>query len=234
MQIGTELVVISSITTVFISGLIGSYLGRKWLFQQVRLLTDLPLVFAIAFVSQSFNIMIVTLQHIGLLETTMIFFRIRSVAIGGSIIPILGVILQIWAPSIQKYHNRIVLLLALYWISVVLFGSHEELIMILAIPVMIILGIMMMFTFIITWRTGRLKEVRSELMVVSVLFGMASQILRVPFLSTSLFYVPDVLLTISMILTAIAFANPWYYRGNNHKQNASPHLITIPEQDIEL
>ncbi|MHA3964164.1 MAG: hypothetical protein AM325_011580 [Candidatus Thorarchaeota archaeon SMTZ1-45] len=229
MQIGTELVVISSITTVLISAVIGAYLGRKWLSQEVRLLTDLPLVFAIAFVSQSFNIMIVTLQHIGLLQTTMILFRIRSVAIGGSIIPILGAILQIWTPSIQKYHNRIVFLLGLYWVLIALLGSHEELIMILTIPVMIILGIMMMFTFIITWRTGRLKEVRSELMIISVLFGMASQILRVPLLSTSLFYVPDVLLTISMVLTAIAFANPWYHRETKNRLETSLYMVEIPE-----
>lgn len=229
MQIGTELVVISSIATVFISAVIGTYLSRKWFSQEVRLLTDLPLVFAIAFVSQAFNIMIVTLQHIGLLQTTMILFRIRSVAIGGSIIPILGAILQIWAPSIQKYHNRIVFLLGLYWVVIALFGSHEELIMILTIPVMIILGIMMMFTFIITWRTGRLREVRSELMIISVLFGMASQILRVPFLATSLFYVPDVLLTISMVLTGIAFANPWYYRERNLQSKEPSHVVTFSE-----
>lgn len=214
---------------MFISAVIGTYLSRKWFSQEVRLLTDLPLVFAIAFASQAFNIMIVTLQHIGLLQTTMFLFRIRSVAIGGSIIPILGAILQIWAPSIQKYHNRIVFLLGLYWVVIALFGSHEELIMILTIPVMIILGIMMMFTFIITWRTGRLREVRSELMIISVLFGMASQILRVPFLATSLFYVPDVLLTISMVLTAIAFANPWYYRERNLQSKEPSHVITFSE-----
>jgi hypothetical protein len=103
----------------------------------------------------------------------------------------------------------------------------ETLIMSLLIPVLFVLGIMMMFTFIITWRTGRLKEVRSELMVVSVLFGMASQILLVPFLSTSLFYVPDVLLAISMVLTALAFGNPWYNRNKMVQTEESPHMVTV-------
>ncbi len=229
MQIGTELVLISSMATVFISAVIGTYLARKWLAQEARLLTDLPLVFAIAFVSQAFNITIVTLQHIGLLEMSMIFFRIRTVAIGGSIIPIFGAILQIWAPSIQRYHNRLVYLLALYWLVIDFVGPAEQLIMTLLIPVLLVLGIMMMFTFIITWRTGRLKEVRSDFMIVSVLFGMASQTLRVPLLTTSLFYIPDVLLTISMILTAIAFANPWYNRETRGKPEESPHMVTISE-----
>jgi len=226
MQTGYELVIASSIATVFLSSVIGTYLARKWFLQEVRLLTDLPLVFAIAFVSQAFNIMIVTLQHIGVLEASMIFFRIRSIAIGGSIIPILGALLQIWAPSIQRFHNRLVYTLAIYWISLALLGPTEELIMILTIPVMVILGLMMMATFIITWRTGRLKEVRSELMIISVLFGLASQILRVPLLFTSLFYMPDVLLTISMIVTAIAFANPWYKREMNHRQSESTPMIS--------
>jgi hypothetical protein len=228
MQIGTELVLISSMATVFISAVIGTYLGRKWLAQENRLLTDLPLVFAIAFVSQAFNITIVTLQHIGLLETAMIFFRIRTIGIGGSIIPIFGAILQIWAPSIQRYHNRLVYLLTLYWLTVDFIGPTEQLIMTLLIPVLLVLGIMMMATFVITWRTDRLKEVRSELMIVSVLFGMASQVLRVPLLTTSLFYVPDVLLMISMILTAVAFGNPWYNRGTNAKPEEAPHMVTVP------
>jgi hypothetical protein len=213
---------------VFISAVIGTYLGRKWLAQENRLLTDLPLVFAIAFVSQAFNITIVTLQHIGLLETAMIFFRIRTIGIGGSIIPIFGAILQIWAPSIQRYHNRLVYLLTLYWLTVDFIGPTEQLIMTLLIPVLLVLGIMMMATFVITWRTDRLKEVRSELMIVSVLFGMASQVLRVPLLTTSLFYVPDVLLMISMILTAVAFGNPWYNREMNAKPEEAPHMVTVP------
>ena len=227
MQSGFELVVISSIATVFLSSLIGAYLGRKWLSQDVRLLTDLPLVFAIAFVSQAFNIMIVTLQHIGILDAAMIFFRVRSIAIGGSIIPILGALLQIWAPSIQRYHNRLVYLLTIYWVSIALLGPTDAFIMTTTIPVMVVLGIMMMATFVITWRTGRLKEVRSELMIVSVLFGLASQILRVPLLSTSAFYIPDVLLTISMVVTAVAFANPWYQRELKTARDEQSQLASI-------
>ncbi|MFX1578077.1 MAG: hypothetical protein ACFFBJ_00370 [Promethearchaeota archaeon] len=228
MQIGTDLVLLSSMATVVIAIFLSGYLGRKWLSQKVRLLTDLPLVFAIAFLGQAFNIAIVTLQHIGILPTTIIFFRIRTIGIGGSIVPIFGAILQIWAPSIQRYHNRLVYLLTLYWLGIDFLMPGETLIMSLLIPVLVVLGIMMMFTFIITWRTGRLKEVRSELMVVSVLFGMASQILRVPFLTTSLFYVPDVLLAISMVLTALAFGNPWYSRSNKIQTEESPHMVTVP------
>ena len=227
MQIGTDLVLLSSMATVVIAISLSGYLGRKWFSQKVRLLTDLPLVFAIAFLGQAFNIAIVTLQHIGILPATMIFFRIRTIGIGGSIIPIFGAILQIWAPSIQRYHNRLVYLLTLYWLGIDSLMPSETLIMSLLIPVLVVLGIMMMFTFIITWRTGRLKEVRSDLMVVSVLFGMASQILRVPLLATSLFYIPDVLLTISMVLTALAFANPWYHRETKSQSEVPVHLIGV-------
>ena len=227
MQIGTDLVLLSSMATVVIAISLSGYLSRKWLSQKVRLLTDLPLVFAIAFLGQAFNIAIVTLQHIGLLPDVIFFFRIRTIGIGASIVPIFGAILQIWAPSIQRYHNRLVYLLTLYWLGMDFFMPTETLIMSLLIPVLVVLGIMMMFTFIITWRTGRLKEVRSELMVVSVLFGMASQILRVPFLTTSLFYVPDVLLAISMVLTALAFGNPWYGREKKMQTEESPQMVTI-------
>jgi MFS family permease len=178
-------------------------------------MTDLPLVFAIAFITQAFNILILTLPNVGLLQPSMILFRMRTILIGGSVVPILGALLQIWVPSTERYHNRLVLVFTLYWVSVALLGPTEEIVMVMCIPLMLILGVMMMLTFIVTWRTGRLKEVRSDLMIISVLLGMASQVLRVPLMSTGLFYVPDVLLMLSMLVTAVAFANPWYKR--NHK-----------------
>jgi hypothetical protein len=82
--------------------------------------------------------------------------------IGGAIVPVLGAILQIWTPSYQKYHTRTVLLLTVYWFSIALLGPSEPIIMILTIPILLIISIVMMITFIITWKTGRLKEVRSE------------------------------------------------------------------------
>lgn len=227
MQTGNELVLVSSIATILLSAVISMYLGRQWYHQEVRLITDLPLVFAISFVSQTLNMIILTLPQLGFLTASMELFRLRSIIISGATVPVLGALLQIWAPSIQKYHNRLVYLLLTYWISVALLGSTEEFVMIMTIPVILILGIMMMVTFLITWRTGRLKEVRSDLMIISVLFGMASQIIRVPFISTPLFYVPDVLLTISMIVGALALTNPWYHRERKAREEEPPELTAI-------
>jgi len=224
MQAGADLVLISSIATILISAVISIYLGRQWYRQEARLLTDLPLVFAISFVSQTLNMMILTLPNIGLLEPSMELFRLRSIVISGATVPVLGALLQIWAPSIQKYHNRLVYLLLLYWVSVALLGATEQFVMIMTIPVMLLLGVMMMATFAITWKTGRLKEVRSDFMIISVLFGMMSQVLRVPFISTPFFYVPDVLLTISMVGIALALTNPWYHREMKTQMAESPEM----------
>ncbi|MFW9943758.1 MAG: hypothetical protein ACFFB7_02070 [Candidatus Sifarchaeia archaeon] len=221
MQTGTDLVILSSVATIVISATVGFYLFRLWYRQDARLMTDLPLVFAIAFITQAFNILILTLPNVGLVQPSMILFRIRTILIGGSVVPILGALLQIWLPSTERYHNRLVFLFTLYWVSVALLGSNEEIVMVMCIPLMLILGVMMMLTFIVTWRTGRLKEVRSDLMIVSVLLGMASQALRVPLMSTGLFYVPDVLLMLSMLVTAVAFANPWYKRDQQLRYRES-------------
>ncbi len=224
MQAGTDLVLISSIATILVSGVISVYLGRQWYRQKARLITDLPLVFAISFVSQTLNMMILTLPNVGLLEPSMELFRLRSVVISGATVPVLGALLQIWAPSIQKYHNRLVYLLLLYWVSVALLGATEQFVMIMTIPVILIIGFVMMATFAITWKTGRLKEVRSDLMIISVLFGMMSQVLRVSFISTPFFYIPDVLLTISMVGTALALTNPWYHREMKAQMAESPGM----------
>ncbi len=227
MQVGAELVLVSSIATILFSAVISVYLGRQWYRQEVRLITDLPLVFAISFVSQTLNMIILTLPNLGVLAPSMELFRLRSVIISGATVPVLGALLQIWAPSIQKYHNRLVYVLLIYWVSIALFGVTEQFVMIMTIPVILGLGIMMMFTFVITWRTGRLKEVRSDLMIISVLFGMASQVMRVPLISTPLFYLPDILLTVSMVVGALALTNPWYHRERRSRLEEAPELPTV-------
>lgn len=220
MQTGTELVILSSIATMVLSGTVGVYLLRLWRSQATRLMTDLPLVFAITTMAQAIQIFIGQAPNYGLIQPSLELFRVRATIICFSIVPILGALMQIWAPRIQKYHNRIVLLASTILVGIALFAPTEEIIMILIIPWILVLGIVMMVTFLITWKTGRLKEVRSDLMIVSVLFGMASQALRVPLLGSLYFYVPDVLFMLSMLFIAIAFGNPWYRRENARK--ASP------------
>jgi hypothetical protein len=164
---------------------------------------------------------------VGLVEPSLELFRLRSMAIGGAIVPILGAILQIWTPSYQKYHTRTVFLLTMYWFSIALLGTTEAIIMILTIPVLLVISIVMMITFIITWKTGRLKEIRSDLIVVSSLLMMASQILRVPFMSTPLFYIPDVLIGAAMICMGVGIANPWYSRETRRvRQEESPQKVS--------
>ncbi len=229
MQVGTEFVVLSGILTIILSIAMSVFLGWKWYKQKVRLMTDLPLVFAISGLCQMLNMLLLTLPNIGVLEPSMELFRLRSMVIGGAIVPILGAILQIWTPSYQKYHKRFVLLLMLYWFSIALLGSSEAIIMILTIPVLLAISIVMMVTFMITWKTGRLKEVRSELLIVSVFFMIASQILRVPLMSTSMFYIPDLLLGASMIFIALGIANPWYSREKKSCQEEPPQMSPIAE-----
>lgn len=100
--------------------------------------------------------------------------------------------------------------------------------MITTIPLILVFGFVMMATFIITWKTGRLKEVRSDLMIVSIICGMASQILRVPLLASGFFYVPDILLMLSMVFTAVAFGNPWY------RKDIKTREATVSPSEIEI
>jgi len=227
MQIGVEFVILSSVVTIALSMVMSLILGWKWYTQEVRLTTDLPLVFAISGVCQTLNMLILTLPNIGVLEPTLELFRIRSIVIGGAIIPILGALFQIWLPSYQKYHNRLLLAITSYWFLVALLGVSEALIMTLTIPVLIIISLMMMVTFIITWKTGRLKEVRSEFLILASLLMIASQLLRVPLMTSPLFYIPDVLLTFSMVSVVIAIINPWYSKELKTSCMETPELTAV-------
>lgn len=228
MQLGTEVVILSSLATIILSATIGLYLLRLWRGQATRLMTDLPLVFAVTTIAQAVQIFISTLPIVGLMEPSMELFRLRAIVICLSIVPIFGALLQIWASKIQKYHNRLVILVAGIWVLTSLLGPTEEFIMIMVIPWILVFGLVMLATFIITWKTGRLKEVRSEVMIVSIIFGMASQALRVPMRGSALFYVPDILFMLSMFFIALAFANPWYKReAYGKKPTDSPREIEV-------
>ncbi|MGY5856464.1 MAG: hypothetical protein RTV72_12170 [Candidatus Thorarchaeota archaeon] len=229
MQVGTEFVILSGLLTITVSVAMSIFLGWKWLKQEVRLMTDLPLVFAISGICQVLNALFLTLPAIGVLEPSLELFRLRSIAIGGAIVPVSGAMLQIWASSKAKYHNRIVLLLAIYWFTVALLGTSEALIMSLTIPPLLIISLVMMFTFIITWKTGRLKEVRSELMVITSIIMIVSQIIRVPLMSTSLFYIPDILLMVSMICLGLGIANPWYSREIKGRSEEPPEMAPFAD-----
>ncbi len=192
-------------------------------------MTDLPLVFSISVLSQAANSLVLTLCNTGVLESTLELFRFRSLLIAGGILPISATLLQIWAPSYKKHHGRTVILLIMYWFSAALLGASETIIMMLTIPVMIGISIMMTVTFIITWKTGRLKEVRSELLIGSIFLAMASQVLRISLMSTSMFYIPDVLLAISMIFIGLGIANPWYSREKKNRHEEPPLVAQTVE-----
>jgi hypothetical protein len=192
-------------TIVTISAIVGTWLFRLWYKQNTRLITDLPLVFAVMAIGQACQNVIVTLQNIGILDNSVLFLKIRSLIIACSIIPLFGAVLQIWLPRIKKYHVRILAGISFYWAGVVALSPTSELVMALTIPLILISGLMMMVTFIITWKTGRLKEIRSSVVVFTIPFMLASQILRVPLLNTPLFYVPDLLLFATLVIMPFAF-----------------------------
>jgi hypothetical protein len=228
MQSSIEFLVLSNMVTILVSASVGIYLLRVWLHQSSRLITDLPLVFAITTISQALQTILLLAQNIGLVEPSMELFRLRSIIIGGSIIPLIGALLQIWAPRIQKHHIKILAIATLYWISIALLGYSEATIMTLTIPLIVIAGIMMMVTFFITWRTGRLREIRSEIMILAIPFAMTGQILRVPLLTTSLFYIPNMLLALSLAITAFAFTNPWSKKYNTSEAiSESPRALEV-------
>jgi len=231
MQFGSELVLFSSFATIVISVIVSTYLLRLWFRQKNRLMTDLPLVFAISMVSNAFNMVMIVLPIIWSFTPSMEYFRFRTLIIGASVIPMLGALLQIWLPSKKKYHNRFVYLFALYWGLVTFLGATQEIIMAMCIPLILVSGVVIMATFIITWKTGRLKEIRSEFMVVSMVFTMASQVLRVQLVSTPFFYIPDLLFMISFIIIGLGFATSWKDEVKDEKPDSSMQQhadLTVP------
>ncbi len=212
MQTGQELAITANIAAFIVSAAVAAFLLRLWYRQENKIYTDLPLMFGITFASMALNALIQAITISEIIGATMDIFRIRALVISGSAFPLLGALLNIWLPKYQKHHVQIMLSLIGYWILVSVLGPTEALVMSLLIPLLLVFTIGMMVTFSITWKTGRLEEVRSDLMVLTLLIGFVSQVIRVPMTSMGLDFIPISIAALSAVIGGFALANPWYHQ----------------------
>ncbi|TFF91883.1 hypothetical protein EU545_02645 [Candidatus Thorarchaeota archaeon] len=215
MQIVIEMTTLANIATALFSAVLSIYLFSLWRRQENPLLTDLPLMFGITFLTQAVNNLILVLPALEILEASLDLFRFRSIVIIGTAFPMLVVLVTIWLPRFKKHHSKIIGLLAVYWVLVALLAPSDQIIMMLHLPVIATLTIGMIITFSITWRTGRLKEVRSELIVLSFLFGLVGQAAKVPLMNMGLDVLGHIINAAVTVLATLALANPWYRRGES-------------------
>ena len=157
----------------------------------------------------------------GILPDTMEVFRIRAIVISGSALPLLVAVLNIWLPRIEKYHTRITILSIIYWVIVALLGPSQTMIMSLLIPLLLAFSLGMLLTFGITWKTGRLQEVRSDLMIVSLAIGFISQLLKIPLQTMGLDWLVVSVAAMTDVIAGIALTNPWYYRSQIVEKSAT-------------
>jgi hypothetical protein len=98
----------------------------------------------------------------------------------------------------------------MYWVAAAAFAPDEGMIMLLVIPGMLVFNLSLVATFAITWKTGRLKEVRSDLLVFGLSLAIVSQGLRVTLLNAGLSVVGDVINLLMLFIISLALVNPWY------------------------
>ena len=84
--------------------------------------------------------------------------------------------------------------------------------MTLVIPFLLVLMIGWLVMFSITWKTGRLKEVRSDLMVFATILSIISQGGKIAMMAMGIGFVADIFTAISVITYTVAMVNPWYQR----------------------
>ncbi len=211
MQTLTETTILVNLVTALLSAVLSIYVIRLWYKQENRLSTDLPLMFGITFVGQAVNNVMLALPLMGYVAATLLYFKLRALWLVLTIFPLLGVIVNIWMPKRQKHHNKILGLLMFYWLLVVGLSPTEEVVIRLHMPVILMLTIAMVVTFAIVWKTNRLKEVRSELIVLTFALGTVGQAIKAVL---QLDFVTQVFTAIGTILIVIALVNPWYRRKN--------------------
>ena len=205
-----EITVLMSFSTMMLSLILSTYLITLWRSQENRLITDLPLMLGVIFLVTVFSQLMMVLDLLGIVELTTTLFRLRAGLVLGMALPMLGVMLAIWAPRKVKHHRKAGFVFSLYWIAAVLLGRTSDEIMLLVIPPLLILMLAWLVTFTITWITGRLKEIRSDLMVLATILSIASQTGRLAFTSLGIGYLSDILTAMGLVIYTLALTNPWF------------------------
>ncbi|MBS3794631.1 MAG: hypothetical protein KGY80_07030 [Candidatus Thorarchaeota archaeon] len=221
MQIPFDLISLSSIIAAVVSFLLSTYLFKVWHDQPGRLYTDLPLMFGFTFIGQALNSLIQGLTLGGFLPSTMTVFRIRSLVICITTFPLLGALLNIWLSKFKDHHLKIMAVLVAYWITISLFAPSQNMIMLLHMPILLVLMLGLIATFFITWRTGKLKEVRSDLLLLSLLLSLVSQLFRIPLLDIGAGFISDVLNVVAILVATLALTNPWFGNSQAHLPESS-------------
>ncbi len=189
---------------------IGSiFLYRIWAHQESRLPTDLPFLFSLSFFGTAVNMVIYVLPSLFLIDSTLTLFKIRSLAVGLATIPLIGMVLNIWLPHLSRWHVRTMVAIMIYWVLVLLLVQSEPLIILLTSPIILVFAIALTVTFAITWKTGRLREVRSDLIVLALTVAVISQALKVPLLVAGLEYIGFMMTTAMIFLVTLGLLNPW-------------------------
>jgi hypothetical protein len=222
-----EITVLMSFSTMMLSLILSTYLITLWRSQENHLYTDLPLMLGVIFLVTVFSQLMMVLDLLGIVAMTTNLFRLRAGLVLGMALPMLGVMLAIWAPRKAKHHRKAGLAFSLYWIVSVLLGRTSDEIMLLVIPPLLVLMLAWLVTFTITWITGRLKEIRSDLMVIATILSIASQTGRLAFTSLGIGYMSDVLTAMGLVIYTLALTNPWFNDSVDSPPTDSPAVELV-------
>ena len=154
------------VSIIFFTSILSAYLLRTWYQQENRLNTDLPLIFVVSFLGLISSMVLQMFFRTGMVTETIELFRVRALIVGLITLPMLVALLNIWLQRYERHHIRIIGSVFAYWIVVTFLGTSSGMIITLVTPVMLIVGAAMMTTFAITWKTGRLQEIRSGMLVL--------------------------------------------------------------------
>ena len=217
-----------TVLTIIFGAILAAYLFRVYFKQEVRLSSDLPLIFGITFAGLGGIMVLQLLFRTGILEETLDLFRLRSISIGLMALPMLWALLNIWANAYQHRHVHVMVGVIGYWVVCSFLGPNTTIIMALLLPAMLILGMGLVLTFIVTWKTGRLQEIRSGLAAIGLSLMLLSQVLRAV-LELTMFV--DLIIATSMLVITLALVNPW--KQKEDPLIDSPYKTHLSETTIE-
>jgi hypothetical protein len=169
-------------------------------------------MFGIVFVASAVSQFIKSSQMVGILPVTLEIFRVRSLVIAWIFLPWALVLMRILWPSGEKWHMRLWGVLTALTVGISLFAPSQSFIQTYQTTWILVIIIGVIITFAITWKTGRLKEVRSELVLLGSFLAIISQVGQIMWAPAGLSWIADVVTVLSIIAYTLALINPWYQK----------------------
>ncbi len=196
-------------TLQYLLNIIGAFLLLyRWSKQKVRFRSDISFVMGISLFIQSFAYAIDVMLDFGILQSSDILLRVRAEIIAFFFTPLIFVLLKIWFARRLLLRKIIAAIPFIYFTIVCIVAPDYLTLVTFAVPSVLIVSILTLFTIGIAWYSNRLNEINTPYAMLGILFVIFGQGIRASFISMGLIEIPELIDTLGWVFVDYSLLTP--------------------------